>query len=285
LPEKEWKTSYSQQWTLSADHQFGTQFVASIGYVGTRGVRLPRFATPNAGLISTPVLFSSFNDPLRLLDFPPSLDPQTDGRPHAGLGAYTIFQNRSRSNYHALQLSAEMRMSRGLQFRGHWTWAHSIDDVSDTFDGRGFFAFPQDSNRPDFERASSNFDARHRLAGVAVWQVRKWTTAATVEFQTGQPFTVNTAIDRNLDGNLTDRVNVGRNRSRADAFSSIDLAVERPIPLADDRSLVLRIETFNLLNTTSLGIPIRILESPAFGKPFDTQLNSRSIRFVAKVQF
>src|SRR5206468_1903447 len=37
LPEKEWKTSYSEQWTLSAEHQFGTQFVASLGYVGTRG--------------------------------------------------------------------------------------------------------------------------------------------------------------------------------------------------------------------------------------------------------
>ena len=88
----------------------------------------------------------------------------------------------------------------------------------------------------------------------------------------------------NLDGNLTDRVS-GRNSSRADSVGTIDFAVERQISLAKQTSIALRMEAFNLLNTTSFGIPVRILESPGFGKAFDTQVNSRSIRFVAKVQF
>src|SRR6185369_14694986 len=283
--EKNWRSSYAEQWTVSADRQFGRQLGASLTYVGTRALHLPRFSTPNAGLISTPVLFSSFNNPLQILDLPPSLDPKSDNRPHAGLGAYTVFEDRGYSIYHSLQASVEKRMSRGFQIRGSWTWAHSIDQVSDVFDGRGFFSVPQDSNRPDLERASSNFDVRHRVTGIGIWQRHQWTVAATAEFQTGQPYTVNTAVDRNLDGNLTDRVGAGRNALRADGLGTIDVALQRQISLANETSIALRIEAFNLLNSTSLGVPIRILESPGIGKSFDTQLNSRTLRLGAKFNF
>jgi hypothetical protein len=142
----------------------------------------------------------------------------------------------------------------------------------------------------------------------------------TGEFQTGQPFTVNTALDRNGDGNLTDRLDslrglslsphssqqiridpsvdpstllapvatdgrVSRNSFRADRIVAVDAAVSRTLSIREATSLQLRVEAFNLFNRTNFGVPIRILESPGFGRAFDVQLPQRSLRVSMKVVF
>lgn len=208
-------------------------------------------------------------------------------------------------------------MSRNLQFRGNWTWSHAIDEVSDPFDARGFYSLPQDAGRLSEERASANFDVRHRVSGFAVWSRNNWQVALVTEFQAGQPFTVNTAIDRNGDGNLTDRLNsnaglvvhpgeaqsivlspgtpvlslvaprgqngrAGRNTFRTDGISTVDVAISRRFNVGSS-ALDLRLETFNLFNRTSYGIPVRILESPGFGRAYDLQINPRTIRIAFKV--
>jgi hypothetical protein len=295
LPEKNLSTSYAQHIVVSAEHQFEKQLQISVSYVGTRGVHLLRFATPNAGLISEAVLFASPDTGIQLLDLPPSPSGSNGGRPRAGLGAFTIFENSASSTYHSLQISADKRAGRSLRIRGSWTWSHAIDDVSDPFDGRGFFALPQDGNRQDLERASASFDARHRVTGSLVWQLPAmsvfsflsgWNAAAITEFQTGQPYTVNTAIDRNHDGNLSDRPNgIGRNTFRADRLANVDTALARTIGLADHKSVSFRIEAFNVFNRTAFGPPVRILESPGFGQVFDTQFEPRSVKLAVKISF
>jgi Carboxypeptidase regulatory-like domain/TonB dependent receptor-like, beta-barrel len=329
LPEKKLQTSYAENWTLSIERSLNVDTLATLSYVGTHGVRLPRFATPNAGRISTPLLLASAVQPLTLRSFPPSTDPLSNSRPLAGLGGFSVFEDSAASGYHALQLSVERRLRQGLQFRGSWTWGHVIDEVSDPFDARAFTALPQNSTRPDLERGSANFDVRHRVVSYAVWDIpaisthrafRDWRIAATAEFQTGQPFTVNTAVDRNLDGNLTDRLNrtdgitvvphdawplriqegvnpldliapkrqngaVGRNTFRADGIATVDLALSRDIRLRESAALNLRAEAFNVFNRTHFGVPVRILESPAFGRTYDLTVEPRTIRFYAKVSF
>jgi hypothetical protein len=318
LPEENYTSSYAQHFVFSVEHQLRNDYLVSVAGVSTRGLHLARFATPNAGLISTPVLLSSPQVPLRILDLPPTASGATEsGRPVRGLGAFTIFQNSANSSYHSLQFSLEKRMSRNLQFRGNWTWSHAIDEVSDPFDARGFYSLPQDAGRIDQERASANFDVRHRVSGFTVWTPRNWQVALVTEFQTGQPFTVNTAQDRNGDGNLTDRLNstagldvhsgeaqrivlspgttalslvaprrqdgrVGRNTFRTDGIATVDVAISRRFNVGNS-ALDLRLETFNLFNQTSYGIPVRILESPGFGRAYDLQINPRTIRIGFKV--
>ncbi|HEV8129739.1 MAG TPA: TonB-dependent receptor [Acidobacteriota bacterium] len=349
LPEKDLKTGYAQHFVFSAERQFGDNFVAVVNYVGGRGLHLVRFATPNAGLLSTPVLFFPFasRDPRRpnqnlwIFDLPPTIPAPRSSRPEQALGAYTVFQDSAGSSYHSLQVSVEQRLRRGLQFRGSWTWSHAIDEVSDPFDGRGFFSLAQEGTRPDLERASASFDARHRVAWFFVWNLpapgnyaalRNWKWAAAGEFQSGQPFTVNTSFDQNRDGNLTDRLDslkgitvrsgdaypirldpgvpiaptispqnqcmrnglvacprengrVGRNTFRADGISAIDLALWRSFSIRERTTLDLRAEAFNIFNRTHFGIPVRILESPGFGRAFDTQINPRSIRLALRLAF
>jgi hypothetical protein len=72
---------------------------------------------------------------------------------------------------------------------------------------------------------------------------------------------------------------------RSPGIGTVDAAMTRTFSIVGRRTLDTRVEMFNVFNQTNLGIPIRILESPGFGKSFDTQLDSRSIRIVAKVSF
>jgi hypothetical protein len=281
LPSKDLKTGSARHIVVSAEQQLGDNWVASIAYAGTRGRHLPRFTTPNGGLISKPILVYTSDDPLNIVDRPPY-----EGRPLPALGAFTVMENSAVSNYHSMQVSAMKRLSHGLQFRTNWTWSHAIDEVSDMFDSRSFFALPEDSVNPGKDRASANFDVRHRVTGFLTWNgFRDWNFALTGEFQTGQPYTINSAIDDNGDGNLTDRFGLGRNTGRASGIQTVDAAVGRSFSLGGNSRLVARIEAFNLLNRTNLGIPVRIRESPVFGIPFDTALDSRSIRIAAKVLF
>jgi len=331
LPEKEVKTASAQQWTLVFEKQLGDYYVLSAGYVGTRGSHLTRFVTPNAGLVSTPVLFSPGPNgaALAIASLPPTIPSTGRSRPQPDLGAYTVFANSAGSDFHSLQLSAESRLRRGLQYRASYVWSHAIDDVSDPFDGRAFFSLPQNNLKLDFERASANFDARHRLTWCFTWALpgasasallRDWSLAAMGEFQSGQPFTVNTSLDRNRDGNLTDRLDsiaglsvdpgaaqaigigsgvsllslvapqgrdgqVARNSFRADGIANIDMAFWRSLAFGESKRLDLRIEIFNIFNHTQFGVPNRILESPGFGRAFDTQVQSRMIRLAARFSF
>ncbi len=330
LPERNLQRSSAQYWLLSLQRQWGADWLTSLDYVGTQGRHLTRFATPNGGLITTPlVVYSVGLQGIVLADRPPSIPFEAAERPLEGLGAFRLFENSANSSFHSLQLAVERRFSRGFEFRANWTWAHAIDQVSDPFDGRGFFSLPQDSRNLFLERASASFDARHRVSFHFIWELpgqslpapfRNWRLAGIGEFQTGQPFTVNTARDRNGDGNLTDRIDsvaglvlqpdtaqpvqlqagteplsllaprglpgrVGRNSFRADGLSTVDLALFRSFRLGETLAVDFRAELFNLFNTTSFGIPVRILESPGFGNAFDTQTDPRSLRLAVKLRF
>ena len=331
LPEKNLKTGSAQHYVLSVEKQFGTDWVVAGAYVRTRGLHLTTFSSPNAGLISTPVLYApgAGGAALSVFSLPPTIPFTEPHRPQTDLGAFTIFRNSATSDYHSLQLSLEQQLRRGLQYRAGWTWSHAIDEVSDPFDGRGYFALPQNSTRLDLEKASANFDVRYRMTGLIAWELPEfganpflhaWNLAAVVEAQTGQPFSVNTAVDRNRDGNLTDRLDsltgltthpgsahpirlsgsapllsliaargqegrIGRNTFRSDGMNSIDVAVWRRFKISERATIDLRVEAFNCFNRTSFGIPVRILESPGFGRAYDAQSNPRLIKLMAKIYY
>ena len=322
LPEFRLESPSAQHFVLSLQQQFRQNWLVSVDYVSTRGSHLTRFTTPNLGLITTPAyLFIPSLARIPIVDVPPV-------RPDSDLGAYTFFENSARSVYHSLQARLRKRFSGGFSLDGHWTWSHALDHVSDPFDGRGFFAFSQNSFDLESEWASASFDARHRSTFLLNWEpyarfsrgwLRDLQLAVVGEFQTGQPYTLNTSFDQNGDGNLTDRLNslngvvrgegsrplqlgggadlsellaergqngrVGRNTQRADGLATIDVAITRTFMVGDHFRIGARLEVFNLFNSTSFGIPIRIVDSPGFGRSFDTQTGARSIRLGFKAEF
>ncbi len=78
---------------------------------------------------------------------------------------------------------------------------------------------------------------------------------------------------------------VGRNTFRAPGVASFDMAVIKRFRFAEQGSVEVRAEMFNLFDRTHFGIPVRILEAPAFGRAVETSLNSRRIQFALKLNF
>jgi hypothetical protein len=115
------------------------------------------------------------------------------------------------SNYHALVLRAEKRLSSGLMVMGSYTFSKSIDNDSlgNTVVSSGL----DQSNIKSLERALSSFDSRHRLIVSFTYDLPfkfkekalqavlgNWQVGDIITQQSGQPFTVNIATDRANNG-------------------------------------------------------------------------------------
>lgn len=339
LPDNRLRSPMAFQYNLQVERELGTNWLLNVAWVGTRGVKLTRFRTPNGGphSVTLPVDPLAIGaDPIFAISLPPlSVGSDRVGRPNPNLGAYTIFDSSATSTYHALQTSLTRRFSGGYQLTAAHTWSHAIDDVSDVFDLAGAAALPQDDRQLRLERGHAGFDIRHRftlsLVGGLPFLVRfnddrgargrllggwNWSTIAAI--QSGQPFTVNTSYDVNLDGNLTDRPDtltglatvgegptvlrlgapsnsllaplgengrIARNFFRAPGIFNTDLSLSKSIALRREQVLTFRLEAFNVWNRSHFAIPVRILEAPSFGRSVNTLINPRQIQVALKYIF
>jgi hypothetical protein len=334
LPTRKLEMPTARHYTVTIEQQILSNLVVSAGYVGTRGGHLLRFTTPNLGPVWT-VLPTA----LEVLVRPPLVVPRLLGRvsspvgPVSGLGPIQIFETTANSRYDSLQVEVRGRFARSLQYRAAYTLSRATDDVSDVFDLAGAFALPQNSLTFAGERGPANFDARHRFAYFLIYRLpstlkrSKFLStllsgteiAASGRFQTGQPFTVNSTIDVNQDGNLTDRLNtnnglivtgngrqpiilttnntlsllapfgqdgsIGRNTFRAGSILELDLGAIKNITFDAGKTLTLRVEFFNFPNRTNFGIPVRLLEAPSFGQATSAVTPGRRVQFSLKYSF
>jgi len=320
LPDAHLETPYTQHWGLTIEHEFLRDFLFSAAYVGTRGVHLLRFATPNLGpnaisyVSSIGVEASStggidsrfpvFNG----ISLPPNgRNEPRQLRPFPLLGSFTSIESDANSIYHSLQVQLNKRFAHGIQFTTAYTWSHAIDEGSDVFDLGGTLALPQDSFNRAAERGAANFDVRHRFVYSAIWDLPGfsknnffggWQLASIGTFQTGQPYSVLLCCDLNQDGNLTDRFNPltgrydPRNTYRAPGIATVDLAVNKFFTFSERHKLEFRSEFFNLFNRTHFGIPRNRIWfadfqlEPLTQKQFvDTRLAARTIQFAMKYSF
>jgi Carboxypeptidase regulatory-like domain len=192
-------------------------------------------------------------------------------RPNSALGAYRIFENSAASSYHSLQVEARKRYSRGFQFTAAYTWSHAIDDVSDLFPIAGAPIVAQDSFNLRAERASANFDIRHRFASSFVWDLpygrgsegvaallfSDWQIASLFQAHTGQPFTLTLPFDANLDGNLSDRP------AHTNGLTFLSGHGRERIRLSAGRQFT---DYLNRITDTSTGIPQYIFLNGATGR-------------------
>jgi hypothetical protein len=343
LPARRLKMPMAQHYTLSVEQQLNRQTYVSVAYVGTQGRRLLRFTTPNLGLnaVLVPLVFDvrrsddpndPFDEPNQPVISGLALTPE-GGRPIPSAGFISRFETTANSSYNSLQLQVRGRWRRSLQYQAAYTLSQALDDVSDVFDLAGAFALPQDSRNLAAERGPANFDVRHRFAYNFIYDfpaaegrgrlARLLLTglqlAGKGSYQTGQPFTVNSIFDVNLDGNLTDRLNttnglvvtgdrrqplrlvtddptsllapvgengqVGRNTFRAGGVLELDMAVVKNFKLTERQGLSLRADIFNFINRANYGIPVRFLEAPGFGQATNTVTPARRIQFALKYSF
>jgi Carboxypeptidase regulatory-like domain len=229
LPDRHLKTPASEQYSVTVEQQMRSNFLFSVGYIGTRGHNLLRASTPNLGPNNVIAPFDAGGlaygtlSPV-LVGFalaPGSPTANNFDRPQPDIGPVYIYDSGGRSRYDALQfqLRGRYHFIGSTQFQVNYTFSRGRDDASDVFDLAGSSSLPQDSLTLEGEYYRSNFDAMHRLAYDYVTDAPHFKNhtvqtifgnlqiAGTGQFQTGLPFTINSIFDVNLDGNLTDRLN------------------------------------------------------------------------------
>lgn len=332
LPARELPMPMAHHYSFTYEQQLNSVYTISIGYIGTLGQNLLRFETPNlgSGLTITPTNFVPIlNENIYL--------PTSRGtvispdRPTKNIGAVNLFSTTASSIYNSLQTQLRGRLTNQINFQVSYTYSKVEDDVSDVFDLAGTYALPQNSNELKAERGPANFDVRHRLAYNASFDIPRlqnngvflsWLTKGLQinsigRFHTGQPFTVNSIVDVNLDGNLTDRLDntngliitgdgrqplqlvsnpfsllaqfntdgrIGRNSFRAGNVLEFDLSILKQWTFSGKR-LLFRTDIFNVSNRANFGIPVRLLEAPGFGKATNTITPGRRIQFALKYEF
>jgi len=86
--------------------------------------------------------------------------------PNANFQFVSVTDNLATSDYNALQIKFERRLSQGLQALASYTWSHSIDIAStDAF--ATYLNTPSFISNPQIDRGNSDFDIRHAFtAGV-----------------------------------------------------------------------------------------------------------------------
>ncbi len=336
LPLRTLNTPLAHHYTVGVEQQLSKDLIISASYVGTTGRNLLRFTTPNLGpgITVAPTSMTSFNVPDGGLNLPTpiflgrALNPP---RPLNGIGAVDQIETTARSQYHSLQVQVRGRWRRAGQFQLAYTLSKANDEVSDVFDLAGAFVLPQNSLTFGGEYGPANFDVRHRLTYAVDFDLTEfgkknsalhWLTkdlhfSSTGRYHSGQPFTVNSSIDVNLDGNLTDRLNnlnglvvtgsrsrplaltttdtltmlapfgqdgaIGRNIFRSGSVLELDASVSKMFFVTRSQRLLLRLDAYNFMNRANFGVPVRILEAPSFGQAVNTVTPPR--RFQAGIKY
>jgi hypothetical protein len=201
--QRDLRTGYMQHWNFNVERQFGSKSVVEVAYVGSKGTKLLTARDINQPQPS--VLPPG-------LPFVPRPDPRFDD--------IDLLESRANSNYNALQMRFQQRLTRGFSALASYTWSKSIDDASNFFSSAGDPNFPQNSYNVAAERGRSNFDVSHRLSvsysyelpfkhadGLAGKLVNGWETFGIVTLQTGRPFTV--ALLSEIDNSGTGRSILG----------------------------------------------------------------------------
>ena len=238
---------YAQDWNLNVQRSFGADWLLQVGYVGTTGVRLPRFiegnpavyipgydtTTPGCAAPPSPhtcPLSTENNVNQRRLYSGCTLADSPSSCIYGSIGEIASVSN---SSYNALEASLRKRFSHGLSFLASYTWSHSIDDVS-SFNITGSASQPvagendlaQDPFDLAAERGPSMFDARNRFVLSYQWSLPflqhsdrwygqvlgNWQINGIFTAMSGTPFTVFDSNDVSLQGQAPEISGFSSNR-------------------------------------------------------------------------
>jgi hypothetical protein len=106
------------------------------------------------------------------------------------------FDNTGTSNYQALQLQFQRRLSRGLTATAAYTWGHSIDTNSDNLDNH---SLPNSVTNATIDRGPSDFDIRHSFSGAISYNLpgygdKQWLAALSKGWGLDSIFTARSAL-------------------------------------------------------------------------------------------
>jgi Carboxypeptidase regulatory-like domain len=308
-----YRTEYTETWTLSIQHQVAANTVIEIDYMGNHTV-----GADNGNVLNVPL---------------PAPGPIDARRPVPQLGAVRTIRWNGWGNYNSLTAKLERRFSQGLTFTTNYSWSKSMDDASDPGPTAFEQNLPQDVRNLDAEKGLSSYDHRHRFVLSFVYQIpvpgtanrvlrnllENWQLGGIASLQSGAPFTVVNGVDRaNIGAGPAQRPdllrnpnlprhqrnaehwfdtsafaqpapftfgNAGRNVVYAPGLTNFDASLQRNFNIGEGKRLELRWQVFNVFNHPNFDVPGRIAFSSNFGRIFSTAEPSRQMQFALKLAF
>jgi hypothetical protein len=194
------ETPYLVHYTLSVERELNGQNVLSIGYAGSRGIKLPRQVEGNP---FTPVVKQADGR-----YFFPGGGPRQN--PH--FGSISLRQFDGNSFFNSLFAKIERRFRGAFSYQVSYTFGKSIDDNSqiNSSDSTNAALGVQNPFERTADRGLSNFDMRHNLTinysyelpfgpgraigsslrGISGALASGWLATGIVTLSSGNPFTV-----------------------------------------------------------------------------------------------
>jgi hypothetical protein len=251
------RTPYFFNYNLQIEKALGSSAVLQVGYVGSEGRKLNIMENINAN-----GQFPTFGPIIQL-------------------------NSVGTSNYNSLQATFRLRSWHGLTSQYSYTWAHSLDEVSE------YRAVIADSLNPKFDYGNSDYDTRNlftasfsydvpRAAWASGWTsriVNGWQVSSLWNFHSGFP-SDEVRLNLNLIGDPYAGIshsfsaanggeqwwnpaafaqpaagtigNLARNKFYGPGYGSVDFSVIKNIPVTERIKIQLRAEMFNLLNRINL---------------------------------
>jgi len=171
------KNPRNQQWDLGVEYQLPHDLVLKVTYVGAHSDRLqvsePINLVQPSNIPAAPTTLA--DQTARQQEFINTALSEVGGNGITANGLNNLIdprfdnvtqvQSTGTSTYNSLQVEGIRRFKNGLTFQANYTWAHTIDDISDAL---GVLindsATPLDAAKPiTFQRANSEFDIRNRF--------------------------------------------------------------------------------------------------------------------------
>jgi len=119
------------QWNFSVQHQFGNATTLQLGYVGQENQHLSNIIMLQQGMLNSDGTVSSspYLNPTLVGTFscPGGVPPCTQTPGLVGQARYTL--SNGVSNYNALQVVLQERLTRGLQAQFNYTWSKCMSDT------------------------------------------------------------------------------------------------------------------------------------------------------------
>lgn len=207
---------YAQDWNVNIERAFGKDWLFQVGYIGTKGTKLPRFIEANPA-VYVPGASTQDNADQRRLYSGCTLQGTTPCT-YSSVGEISGIAN---STYNALQTSLRKRFGHGLSMLASYTFSKTLDDAS-TFNITGSasqsVAGENDLAQNPFdvrsEHGRSMFDARHRFVVSYQWNLPwynhpqnwyghilgNWQVNGITTIMSNTPFTVYDSSNPSLQG-------------------------------------------------------------------------------------
>lgn len=291
------KTPYVQQWNLAIQKSIGSQWIATISYIGNRATHLEIRRNPNQAT-------------------PPS-NPSNPGtiqsrRPYSWVGDVYEIASVAYGNYNGLMGELERSFANGITFSTNYVWSKALDSLSNGAEQ------PQYGPDVQAEYGLSDFNAAQVFKASGIYQLpfgpgrqflnhKNWFSTQTVggwqaggilTVQSGLPFNASASDLSDTGAYHSQRANqiCNGNKPQSQSFNhwfntacyvqpgvgqlgnerrdnligprttNLDMSFSKAFAIPESTSLQFRADLFDSLNHPLPGVPVSAVTSPSYGE-------------------